>query len=189
MKIKLLILAVIALFFVAGCGNEKSAVPTKSLATTQNLGLTAEQFIAAYNEIADKRNREKLQIGSLKITQGEVQNAGQFEILPNLHFLCSVDNSSKLLREVALIGEPKNFGEFLSLVESYEIIINILNPDLPPEQKEHMLAEFKISRKYTVNLFENPQEINISAYQGRVKYTVQKNANKPFLFMASAIGL
>ena len=189
MRIKLLILVVAALFLVAGCGNDKTAVPAKSLASPKNLGMTTEQFTAAYNELAIKRNRKELQIGVLKITVGEEKSAGQFEILKNLHFLCSVDNSTNFLQEVALIGEPKNFGEFLSLVESYEIIINLLNPDLPSEQREHMLAEFKISRRYSQNLFENPQDVNVSAYQGNVKYSVIKNASQPFLFLASAKNL
>lgn len=186
MRIKLLTLVVAALFLLTGCGNDKTALPTKSLASPKNLGMTAEQFLTAYNELAIKRTRKELQIGVLKITVGEVKSAGQFEILPTLHFLCSVDNSTNLLQEVALIGEPKNFGEFLSLVESYEIIIDVLNPDLPSEQREHMLAEFKISRKYSQNLFVNPQDINVSTCQGNVKYSVMKNASQPFLFLASS---
>ncbi len=183
----LLLLAIV--FFVTGCGGEKSALPVKSPATSQNLGLTVEQFTAAFNELAASRNRKELQITNLEFLKGDVKDAGKSQIKPNLHFLCSIDKSTGNLLEVALISEPKNLSESLSLIESYEIIIDILNPDLTPEQREFMLNKFEFVHGRIKHLEENLIGKPKMMIQGNVRYDARKNDSQPILLTASAIGL
>lgn len=156
----------------------KSVEPEKNL----NLGFTAEQFRAKFNDVVVKSDVDKFfLIGNTTLQTGSAQDIFQYNFSENLILQGSIDKSNGLVKEVWFFSSPKTNVESMQLLTAYALLIGTVNPELNLTERGNLLKELKISSSE----IESLKTSKGIAFRGNVKYTVQF-LDGIFQFIASA---
>ena len=164
----------------------KSAPPPKP-AKVLNLGMTFEQFKAAYDaKIAEYAPETGWDVSASALTIGEKQDVFMWQFSERVALMGMVDKTTGLLKNLVVMSSPQNQTDYEAAMLAYGLAITVLNPELNYGQRSELLEELHIFDAL-YDTFMDLKQRNFSAFRGNVKYETGYLAEKGALhFWASA---
>lgn len=146
-----------------------------------NLGMTFEQFKAAYRTNALALGGVDYNLENAVIKSGDVQDVFQCNISQNVVVQGSIDKASGLLKETWILCQIATSNDALDAVIAYGLIMSVLSPELTAEQRNTLIGELKLNTH-----IEDLATAKVQRVVGNVKYTADYLPQGFFTFAASA---
>lgn len=100
-------------------------------AITSNLGLTVDEFKNNFNKIA-KENKIELQITSVTVQKGLVQNTFQYMLTDDIVLIGNVEGVNDTLQKITVLSTgAETINPSSTIVTVIQLVINVVNPTLP----------------------------------------------------------
>lgn len=151
-------------------------------AKVTNLGMTLEQFKAAYNaKIREISQEVDWDISSLDLIYGQYDDMFEYDFSSEGILFGTVEKDTGLVKEVCVMSSPKDLVESSKMSFAYGVVILTLSPELSREQRRVLWDNLKLTADKIPEL-ELSRGIVVC---GNVRYTTQFSAGI-FLFTATA---
>ena len=152
-----------------------------------NLGMTFEQFKAAYNaKIAEYVPETGWDVSATTLISGTGQDVFMWQFMEQVALMGMVDKSTGMVKNLVVMALPQNQTDYEGAMVVYTLVITVLNPELNYGQRSELLGELHIFDTL-YDTFTDLQHHNFDALRGNVKYQTDYIAEKgAFNFWASA---
>lgn len=98
--------------------------------TVSNLGLTVDEFKNNFNKLANDNNME-LQISSITVQKGLVQNTFQYMLTDDIVLIGNVEGANDTLQKVTLLStSTESIKPSSTIVAIIKLVINVVSPTL-----------------------------------------------------------
>jgi len=113
--------------------------------TTKNLGLTADEFKNTFNQRA-KETKIDMEIKSLNVQRGLVQNTFQYMLTEDITLIGNVDGSNDALQKITVLSTSTEAISFSSPISTViNLIIYSLTPTLSTAEQVKLQADLGLS--------------------------------------------
>ncbi|MBR2775154.1 MAG: hypothetical protein IKD73_09245 [Selenomonadaceae bacterium] len=160
----------------------EAPAPPPAPAKVLNLGMTADQFQAAYNaKIREISQDVDWDVSSANLTSNPNEDVFEYAFSSDGILFWTVEKNTTLLKGVGVMSQPKDILESSKMSFAYTVAILTLSPELNIEQRNSLLNTLKLTTDKIAEL-ETSRGI---AVVGNVRYTTQFMGGT-FLFTATA---
>ena len=144
--------------------------PPPAPAKVLNLGMTFEQFKAAYNaKIREIAQDVDWDISSVDLIYGQYDDTFEYEFASEGILIGTVEKDTGFVKEICVMSSPKSQLESAKMFFAYTVTILILSPELNVEQRKALLTNLKL-------IADKIPELELSkgmAVCGNVRYTTR----------------
>lgn len=185
-----------ATFLLIGCGSNKNVeqptpvqqaepTPPAAPAKVTNLGMTFEQFKAAYNAmIAENFPSTGWDISSATLKNVEDKDIFIYKFNDNVGLMGEIDKNSGMVKEALVAFIPKTKSETENALVAYVTLMLTLSPELTVEQRGDLIRELKLIGEDVTDLLNQNDGV---AVRGNIRYRTTFFKERGVLqFIASA---
>lgn len=121
--------------------NQQNLQPLKP----SNLGLTTDEFRESFNQIARKNNMD-LQIKSLTIQKGLVQDTFNYMLTDDIVLIGNVDSPDNALQKITVLSTGSDpAGSLQNIRSAIDIVIYAVNPNLHTADQAQLRKDIGLS--------------------------------------------
>lgn len=173
------------MLLLTGCGVSVEKVPKQSSEQVLDLGMTFEQFKAAYNAtIAENFPSTGWDISSVTLKSAEYKDVFFYRFDDNVELMGATNKNSGMVKEALVALIPKTKKEMEEALVAYLTLMLTLNPELTVEQRGELIKELKLVGEDVTDLLNKNDGM---AVRGNVRYKTTFDADNGVLyFIASA---
>lgn len=129
--------------------NSTSNQPNGQPLTTKNLGLTADEFKNIFNQSA-KENKFDMEIKSINVQRGLVQNTFQYMLTDDITLIGNVDGSNDTLQKITVLSTSTEAISSSSTISAViKLVIYSLNPISSTAQQVKLHTDLGLSAAQT----------------------------------------
>ena len=187
MKKFLAIICAVSLLLTGCMSTEKDSKQTESSAQVLNLGMTFEQFKAAYNAtIAKDFSETGWNLSETTLRSGEDKDTFRYNINDNVMLLGATEKNSAMMKEVMVvcIMQTQMRADLEKALVAYVTLMLTLSPELTVEQRGKLIEDLNLVGDKVDELINQNDGV---AVRGNVRYRTTFDKDSGVLyFIASA---